>query len=223
MGATLSRPGGGGAHKSSLWCGCSILGVYHPTLGSLVSAYHASFLPLVCAGASLCATDNRLYLFGGHDGHGPLNDCAYLEVEQLCWSVLQPTGTPPEPREAHTAAVLGGRYLVVSGGCGVTAAPTATGTAALGSTAASGSSGAAGAAAAATAGLMGQPSAADSASTAATAAASGAAAVGGAAGAVPKRLTDTFVLDMFSGPCWEQLHDGGSVNAMWLKQVGTCL
>lgn len=37
---------------------------------------------------------------------------------------------------------------------------------------------------------------------------------------MPKRLTDTFVLDMYSGPCWEQLHDGSSVNAMWLKQVG---
>lgn len=37
-----------------------------------------------------------------------------------------------------------------------------------------------------------------------------------------KRFTDTFVLDMYSGPCWEQLHDGSSVNAMWLKQMSAC-
>lgn len=37
------------------------------------------------SGASLCATDDgrRLYLFGGHDGNGPLNDCYYLEVTSL--------------------------------------------------------------------------------------------------------------------------------------------
>jgi hypothetical protein len=26
------------------------------------------------------------------------------------------------------------------------------------------------------------------------------------------------VLDMYSGPCWEQLHEG-LANVMWLKQV----
>lgn len=188
------------------------------------------------AGASLCATEDgrRLYLFGGHDGSGPLNDCYYLEVEQLLWSATQPAGTPPEPREGHMAAVLG-RYLFVSGGCGVTTAAAAPGT--QGAQAAAGS--AAGSAAAAGSSLLGQSSAAESLhSTAAAgvgkeslaggtsqAAAGGAAAAAAGSGVpqgviVPKRLTDTFVLDMYSGPCWEQLHAGSSVNAMWLKQVG---
>jgi hypothetical protein len=177
-------------------------------------------------GASLCATEDgrRLYLFGGHDGNGPLNDCYYLEVEQLLWSALaKPLGTPPEPREGHIAAVLG-RYLFVSGGCGVQPVPQ------------TGPAGAASGGAAAAAGvgaLLGpemstveslQGAAAGSVSSvsapSAAAASNAANAAGGAPGAVVgKRLTDTYVLDMYSGPCWEQLHDGSSVNAMWLKQV----
>lgn len=50
-----------------------------------------------------------------------------------------------------------------------------------------------------------------------TAAALAAAAAAGAAG---KRLTDTYVLDMFTGPTWEQLDDGAwSSQVVWLKQV----
>lgn len=172
------------------------------------------------AGASLCATEDgrRLYLFGGHDGNGPLNDCHYLEVEQLLWNSTEPAGTPPEPREGHMAAVLG-RYLLVSGGCGQTAVPPS-GPLAGGAAAAAAGSGV----------LLGQqPSVVESlqgtaAGPAGAASIAGAAAAAGAPGSagttlVGKRLTDTFVLDMDSGPCWEQLDDGSSINAMWLKQV----
>jgi hypothetical protein len=38
---------------------------------------------------------------------------------------------------------------------------------------------------------------------------------------VGKRLTDTYVLDMYTGPAWEQLDDGAwGNNLVWLKQVG---
>lgn len=68
------------------------------------------------AGASLCATEDgrRLYLFGGHDGRKLTNDCYYLEVERLMWSQINPSGSPPEPREQHVAAVLG-KYLFITG------------------------------------------------------------------------------------------------------------
>jgi hypothetical protein len=39
---------------------------------------------------------------------------------------------------------------------------------------------------------------------------------------VGKRLTDTYVLDMYTGPAWEQLDDGSwGNNLVWLKQVGS--
>lgn len=145
------------------------------------------------------------------------------QVEQLLWTDIQPAGTPPEPREGHLAAVLG-RYLFVSGGCGTQPAPPAAAGSAGMTAAATGSMGAAGG------GLLVQPSAVESLQGAGAesvssgpSAAAAAAAAGGAV--VGKRFTDTFVLDMYSGPCWEQLHDGSSVNAMWLKQVGraTCV
>jgi hypothetical protein len=158
----------------------------------------------------------------------PLNSCLNMvcihhhcvapsQVEQLLWTAIQPAGTPPEPRESHLAAVLG-RYLFVSGGCGTQPAPPAAAGSAGMAAAANGSMGPAGG------GLLVQPSAvdslqgtgADSVSRGPSAAAAAAAACGAVVG---KRFTDTFVLDMYSGPCWEQLHDGSSVNAMWLKQV----
>lgn len=107
------------------------------------------------------------------------------------------------------AAVLG-RYLLVSGGCGQTAVP------ASGSLA----GGAAGAATGSGVLLGQQPSVVESLQGTA-AGPGGAAGAAGSAGPtlVGKRLTDTFVLDLDSGPCWEQLDDGSSINAMWLKQV----
>lgn len=146
-------------------------------------------------------------------------------MEQLLWSALQPLGTPPEPREGHIAAVLG-RYLFVSGGCGVQPVPQT-------GPAGAASGGATAAAAAGAGSLLGpqmstveslQGAAAGSVSSASVPSAAAASSAANAAGSAPgavvgKRLTDTFVLDMYSGPCWEQLHDGSSLNAMWLKQV----
>lgn len=161
------------------------------------------------AGASLCATEDgrRLYLFGGHDGNGCLNDCHDLEVEQLVWNSTEPAGTPPEPREGHMAAVLG-RYLLVSGGCGQTTVPPSGPLAGGGAAAVAAGCGV----------LLGQqPSVVESLQGVAVAAAGSPGSAGPTV--VGKRLTDTCVLDMDSGPCWEQLDDGSSINAMWLKQV----
>jgi hypothetical protein len=142
-------------------------------------------------GATLCATDDgrRLYLFGGHDGSQLLADVHYLEVERMAWSQIAPSGHGPEPREGHTASVLG-KYMLVTGGSGAAAA------------------GGGGAAAA---------TAARSAAT--TAREPGAGGGGGSAGAgAQRRLTDTFVLDLFTGPRWERLDDGAwGGGPLWLK------
>jgi hypothetical protein len=156
------------------------------------------FLP-PSAGASLCATEDgrRLYLFGGHDGAGPVGDVRYLEVDRMAWSEIAPAGPAPEPREGHAAAVVGGKYLLVAGGCGggVVAASAAVGRSA------------AGAAAAAEGGAAGRGGGG-----------------GGGGGAAPRLLTDCHVLDLFTGPRWEVLDDGaGHTNPMWLKPVGCWL
>eukprot|EP00879_Flechtneria_rotunda_P025407 GHRR01026999.1.p1 GENE.GHRR01026999.1~~GHRR01026999.1.p1 ORF type:complete len:354 (+),score=123.29 GHRR01026999.1:930-1991(+) len=143
------------------------------------------YTPSPRKGTSMCATEDgrRLYLFGGHDGTNLLNDCYYLEIERLMWSPINPTGTPPEPRENHVAAVLG-KYLFVTGGC-AEALPS-TGMTMNGALATAGGNGTVGA-------------------------------VGAGAG---KRMSDTYVLDMYNGPAWEQLDDGAWGNSiLWLKQM----
>lgn len=152
-------------------------------------------------GATLCATEDgrRLFLFGGHDGSGPLNDCYCFEVQQLAWSCLRPSGALPEPREGHTAAMLG-KYMLISGGCGGAAAAGASATKS----------------AAAAAAAAGAAPPANGSSSAAAAGADGSSSSGSSAA---RRLCDTFILDLFNGPAWEQLSDGAGLGAMWLKQV----
>ncbi|GBF88822.1 hypothetical protein Rsub_01723 [Raphidocelis subcapitata] len=175
--------------------------------------------PCARKGATLCATDDgrRLYLFGGHDGAGPLSDLHYLDAERLAWSAVAAAGAAaPEAREGHAAAVVG-KYMLVSGGTGYgggagggggggePAAGPAAGPAARGGGGGAGAGGGGGAAAGA------------AAVAAAAASASAAAAAG-----VPRRLTDAWVLDLFTGPRWEVLDDGAwGAGLRWLKP-GSC-
>jgi hypothetical protein len=176
--------------------------ISHLQLCGTVRVLPLTVLPAAClhlppayaysTGASLCATEHgrRLYLVGGHDGRKLLNDCYYLEVERLMWSQINPSGPAPEPREQHVAAVVG-KYLFITGGCAAAPAAAAGG----------------GASSLAASGVPGVDAAA-------------AAAAGAAGGLVGKRLTDTYVLDMYTGPAWEQLDDGAwGNNIVWLKQV----
>lgn len=141
----------------------------------------------------MCATEEgrRLYIFGGHDGSKLLNDVYYLEVERLMWSPVSAAGTAPEPREGHTASILG-KYMLISGGCGLGSSMN---------------------------GVMGVRQ------STAGGGVGGSSAGGSAVG--PKQLTDTYVIDLFTGPVWECLDEGSwSNNVLWLKQVRqwcTCL
>lgn len=66
----------------------------------------------------MCATEDgrRLYVFGGFDGSQLLNDVYYCEAERGIWSPVTVGGQAPEPREGHTAAIIG-KYLLVGGAC----------------------------------------------------------------------------------------------------------
>ena len=66
--------------------------------------------------------DNRLLIFGGHDGERMLNDLYILDTETLVWSrilVHGGLGAPrPAPRAGHTASLVGSTVVVFGGGDG---------------------------------------------------------------------------------------------------------
>ena len=151
----------------------------------------------------MCPSEDgrRLYVFGGHDGSRLLNDVFYCEVERGVWSPVNTGGSAPEPREAHTAAILG-KYMIVMGGCGMGAAEAA-------ATVAGGRG-----AGAAVSGDGGAGVGADGVAAAAAA--------GGTSGGT-RRLMDVYLLDLYTGPWWECLDDGAAGGGiLWLKQV-SCL
>jgi hypothetical protein len=155
---------------------------------------------VILQGATMCPSEDgrRLYVFGGHDGSRLLNDVFYCEVERGVWSPVNSGGSAPEPREAHTAAILG-KYMIVMGGCGMGPAEGTT---------------------AAAAGRV--TGAAVSENGGVGAGTDALAAVGGAGGGT-RRLMDVYLLDLYTGPWWECLDDGAAGGGiLWLKQVG-CL
>jgi len=120
----------------------------------------------------------------------------------MAWSQISPSGLVPEAREGHTAAILG-KYMLITGGSGSSSG--GGGALAVGASAATGVTAAAGSGAAASGAGNG---------------AAGAAAAGSVLLGPPKRLTDTFVLDLFTGPKWELLDDGAwGSSLLWLKPV----
>ena len=61
---------------------------------------------------------DRMLVFGGHDAAGPKNDLWELSLAgQEAWTQLTPAGTPPSPREMHTAVydAYADRMLVFGG------------------------------------------------------------------------------------------------------------
>jgi N-acetylneuraminic acid mutarotase len=60
--------------------------------------------------------NGKLYIFGGGDGKKALNDVCCLTIgEELTWTKVNTTGTPPAPRAYHTATVID-KHLIIYGG-----------------------------------------------------------------------------------------------------------
>lgn len=64
---------------------------------------------------------NKVYIFGGHGGVGystkSFNDLHVLDCDTFEWTMLEPSGTPPDPRGGHSSSIMGNNdYLMIFGG-----------------------------------------------------------------------------------------------------------
>jgi N-acetylneuraminic acid mutarotase len=69
---------------------------------------HAAFVPASKAG--------KIYVFGGANQAGNMNDIQVLDTDTNVWTTLNPAGTAPAPRTHHTTACVGDKLIVYSGG-----------------------------------------------------------------------------------------------------------
>jgi N-acetylneuraminic acid mutarotase len=69
---------------------------------------HAAFVPASKAG--------KIYVFGGANQAGNMNDIQVLNTDTNVWTTLSPAGTAPAPRTHHTTACVGDKLIVYSGG-----------------------------------------------------------------------------------------------------------
>ena len=80
-----------------------------------------SLLPCARFGHSAAVVGQRLYLFGGADFKGPLDDLYELDLapmeqsEPMEWSRPEPGGLPPPPSAKHCCAVVRDHMLLISG------------------------------------------------------------------------------------------------------------
>lgn len=72
---------------------------------------HAAFVPE--------SQPTKIYVFGGADQSGNMNDVQVLDTTLNAWSCVSVQGCPPSARTHHTSAAVGDRLIIYSGGhCG---------------------------------------------------------------------------------------------------------
>ena len=79
---------------------------YDPTIGSWEALATIGDAPAGREGHTATILDEKLYIFGGADGFGNLNDVRVLDLGILRWSHPRASGTPPAPRWGHVGAVI---------------------------------------------------------------------------------------------------------------------
>lgn len=67
-------------------------------------------------GQSLCAINNKLYLFGGTSGHVYVNDLYVFDEVTKIWKKEETNGRRPSPRYKHQVAAIDNRMYVIGGG-----------------------------------------------------------------------------------------------------------
>lgn len=104
----------GGANPSGSFCDTFTLDLNTLSWDTLESSgfkaryEHAAFVP--------SCRPRSIYIFGGADQGGNMNDVQVLDTERNVWNTLTVGGTPPCPRTFHTSAVVGDKFIVFSGG-----------------------------------------------------------------------------------------------------------
>uniref|UniRef100_M4B3V7 Attractin/MKLN-like beta-propeller domain-containing protein n=1 Tax=Hyaloperonospora arabidopsidis (strain Emoy2) TaxID=559515 RepID=M4B3V7_HYAAE len=67
-------------------------------------------------GQTMCANDNKLYLFGGTSGHVYVNDLYIFDEATKIWRKEETGGKRPSPRYKHQATMIDNRMYIVGGG-----------------------------------------------------------------------------------------------------------
>mmetsp|Transcript_32056 Transcript_32056/g.55298 ORF Transcript_32056/g.55298 Transcript_32056/m.55298 type:complete len:554 (+) Transcript_32056:487-2148(+) len=67
-------------------------------------------------GHTICAAVDRLIIFGGITSDSYTSDLYLVEIGNFTCHLLHATGTGPNPRAYHNAALLNSKYMVVFGG-----------------------------------------------------------------------------------------------------------
>lgn len=108
----------GGADPSGPFCDTYVLDLntlrwdFIDSPGFRARYEHAAFSPK--------SAPNKIYIFGGADKTGNMNDIQLFDSDSGTWSCITVAGTPPSERTYHTnSAVIGDKFIVYSGGhCG---------------------------------------------------------------------------------------------------------
>ena len=108
----------GGANPSGPFCDAYVLDLntlnwdFIDSPGFRARYEHSAFV--------LESQPTKIYIFGGADQTGNMNDVQILDTETHTWSSVTAKGKPPSERTYHTnSAVVGDKFIVYSGGhCG---------------------------------------------------------------------------------------------------------
>jgi N-acetylneuraminic acid mutarotase len=108
----------GGANPSGPFCDTYVLDLntyrwdFIDSPGFRARYEHAAFTPE--------SQPWKIYVFGGADQTGNMNDIQLLDTNTNTWSSVAMSGTPPTERTYHTnSAIVGDKFIVYGGGhCG---------------------------------------------------------------------------------------------------------
>ncbi|RKO91948.1 hypothetical protein BDK51DRAFT_27369 [Blyttiomyces helicus] len=90
--------------------------IYSMTTEEWVPVGGTSLPPSARFGPSCTAIGQKVYLFGGWDGHSDLNDLWVFDNTTNAWTEVSTAGTPPSIRTYSSMTSVGSEFLVVSGG-----------------------------------------------------------------------------------------------------------
>lgn len=113
-----------GGHDGSQWLAdlhiLDAAGVINSnyTLARWRSPQVSGHKPSARACHTLSRVRQKLFLFGGYDGHKCFNDIEVLDLETLAWIQPKVSGEKPLPRNAHSMAVVDNRLFLFGGHSG---------------------------------------------------------------------------------------------------------